>query len=431
MTKKNIIIVSYSFPPSNAPAAQRPYALAKYLDSDKFNKTVITCSNTDSSLGFDSNFDENLNNVNLFKIKSKVGRTVSTLRNGKMADKKKSISSSIKAFFFNLLSSLVVPDKAIFWVPNVIKFLKNNPQLVESCDLIYSTSPAFSNHLIARFIKKKNKNVKWIADLRDFHYLESQSEKNNLKSNINKRLEKSVLKKADKIVFISKSMLDVYANHYTEFASKMNVVYNGFDLDDQKETFEKLNNESLTIFYAGSFYRGVRSPIPLLKILDALILSGKIQIHDVSIQIAGNFEQDLIDEAKNFNSFKSIVFLGKISRSDVLQKLKKSDLLWLIIGEKPAHYCGVPIKFFEYIGARRPIINFAPSKSEPTRIIKNYNLGWNFDLDNFDLQDCIQKFNEIIIQKKCGDLNNPVESRKFPEFNRKDQASVFEQIFES
>ena len=74
----------------------------------------------------------------------------------KMADKKKSISSSIKAFFFNLLSSLVVPDKAIFWVPNVIKFLKNNPQLVKSCDLIYSTSPAFSNHLIARFIKKNN-----------------------------------------------------------------------------------------------------------------------------------------------------------------------------------------------------------------------------------------------------------------------------------
>ena len=36
--KKNILIISYSYPPSNVPAAQRPYAVAKYLDKEKFER---------------------------------------------------------------------------------------------------------------------------------------------------------------------------------------------------------------------------------------------------------------------------------------------------------------------------------------------------------------------------------------------------------
>jgi len=32
MQKKKILIISYSYPPANVPAAQRPYSFAKYLD---------------------------------------------------------------------------------------------------------------------------------------------------------------------------------------------------------------------------------------------------------------------------------------------------------------------------------------------------------------------------------------------------------------
>ena len=37
--KKNVLIISYSYPPNNVAGAQRPYALAKYLDKEKYNVT--------------------------------------------------------------------------------------------------------------------------------------------------------------------------------------------------------------------------------------------------------------------------------------------------------------------------------------------------------------------------------------------------------
>src|SRR5690606_39089025 len=52
---KKLFIISYSFPPSNAPAAQRPYTIAKYLGREGYNVSVLSCSNQDSSLGLEEN----------------------------------------------------------------------------------------------------------------------------------------------------------------------------------------------------------------------------------------------------------------------------------------------------------------------------------------------------------------------------------------
>jgi hypothetical protein len=37
--KKNVLIISYAYPPNNAAGAQRPYALEKYLDKTKYYLT--------------------------------------------------------------------------------------------------------------------------------------------------------------------------------------------------------------------------------------------------------------------------------------------------------------------------------------------------------------------------------------------------------
>lgn len=63
--KKNILIISYSYPPNNVAGAQRPYALAKYLAKEKYNVTVITCKNPDLPLGKNDNFDANIEGVEL------------------------------------------------------------------------------------------------------------------------------------------------------------------------------------------------------------------------------------------------------------------------------------------------------------------------------------------------------------------------------
>ncbi len=325
---------------------------------------------------------------------------------------------------------MIVPDKAILWFPKVRDYLKKHPDLIYGSDVVFTSSPAFSNHLSGRFIKSKNKDILWISELRDFHFIETIGRVRNLKQIINRRLESLVIRDADRISFISKSMKEIYSEYYKQFSQKFGVIYNGFDMAD----FETLDisttrNDKLTIFYAGSFYRGVRSPIPLLDILENLIENGEISHHELEIRIAGNFENSLKEEVSNYKCFSSINFIGNIPRSEVLTHLVSADLLWLIVGNKSTHYAGVPIKFYEYLGARRPIINFAPAKSEPSRIIFDNDLGFNFDTSAFNLTEGVATFQKIIKDYRAGNLAKSLTEKQYPEFDRKYQGLLFGKLF--
>ena len=425
---KKILIISYSYPPSNAPAAQRPYAIAKYLDKEKYDVTVLICGNQDSSLGFNDNFNEALPDVKLIKVN---GFKVS--KNRAVAHQKKTnkpgFKAKIKGFVINILSYFVFPDKAVFWFPKVKKYIKANKDTFKTFDVIFSTSPMFTNHLVARQVKKLNPKAKLIADFRDFHYLENYQHQSGLKSYLHKKLEYNCLKRSDKICFISDAMKEVYAKYYTSFASKFHTIYNGFDISEYDLTPEKITHKKLSIFYAGSFYKGVRDPLPLLNILEELIKQNFMTTGDIQIEIAGNFEQELVERIKHLKIFESIRFLGLIPRNEVLKKYKQTHLLWLIVGNKVSHYTGVPIKFYEYLISQRPVINFAPAHSEPTKIIKELDAGWNFDTDNIDLDKHINIFKTIIEAYKSGKLEKSLDLSKVERYSRKKQTQLLEQLF--
>ena len=428
MKKKNILIISYSYPPSNAPAALRPYAIAKYLDKEKYNVSVLTCANQDSSLGFNENFNEALPGVNLIKVN---GYKVSKSR--ETAGQKKAVNTDIKGkikkFIVNILSYFVFPDKAVFWYPKVKKYIKANKDNFKKFDIIFSTSPMFTNHLVAKQIKKINPKAKLIADFRDFHYLENYQHKPGLKSYLHKKLEYNCLKKSDKVCFISDSMKKAYAEYYKDFASKFHTIYNGFDISEYDLTPETITNKKLSIFYAGSFYKGVRDPLPLLNILEELIQQEVITAGDIQIEIAGNFEQELVNKIKHLKIFESIHFLGLIPRNEVLKKYKQSHLLWLIVGNKISHYTGVPIKFYEYLISQRPIINFAPGNSEPTKIIKELDVGWNFNTTPINFEEHIDIFKKIIEDYRSGKLKKSLDLSKIEQYSRKKQTQLLEQLF--
>jgi len=428
--KKNILIISYSYPPSNAPAAQRPFSIAKYIDKEKFNVTVITCSNPESSLGFDDKYSNILEGVKIISIKDLINSTtITTFRKNNNIEQNKNLKTTFKGAIFKVLNYMIIPDRVLFWYINVIRYLNKNTSLINETNIVLSTSPAFSNHLIAKFIKKKNKSIKWIADFRDFHFLKTTENKKDLKSLINQNLENSIIKKSDIITFISQSMKNVYSEHFNSSMNKMFTIYNGFDNEDlDTSNINNTQNSKLSIFYSGSFYSGLRSPKPLLEIIDKLFERQIISENKIEINIVGNFENQLKSEISNFKSFKCINFIGRLNRNEVLKKQLEADLLWLIVGEKITHYTGLPLKFFEYINTRRPIINFAPIISEPSTIINKYNLGWNIDPEKHSFDYQIQVFREIVNKYNDGSLKNPIKQNKFEEFNRKYQTKQFEDL---
>jgi glycosyltransferase involved in cell wall biosynthesis len=100
--------------------------------------------------------------------------------------------------------NFLIPDPRIFWVAPSIdfltKYLKENP-----VDLIVSTGPPHSMHLIALGLKNKF-DIPWIADFRDpwtdidfYHKLKLTW----LADRKHRQLEKKVLSTADHVVTVS------------------------------------------------------------------------------------------------------------------------------------------------------------------------------------------------------------------------------------
>lgn len=431
---KNILIISYIYPPYNAPAARRPYSWAKYLDKSKYDVTVLTCSNPDSSLGMDSSMDNTLPDVTLLKIKSALNSNVgSDLRDANLTTTQSGVKTKLKQRLVKVGSYFLIPDKAIFWYANVKKYLKNNKDLLEAIDVVITTSPAMTNHLLGMRIKRKYPNIKLIGDIRDYHYIGAHKVYSPWPLSLfHRKFEKNILRKADKITFISNAMRDMYKEHYKKEASKFSVIYNGFDPDDF--TIEKSNHsigrDKIRIFYAGSFYGGIRSPKGLLQLLDWGIEEGLLTLEDFEITIAGNFESDLQDKMATYTSYKNVNYIGKISRNEVIEYYQNSSILWLIVGEQLIHYTGVPLKFYEYLAAHKYIINFAPSTSEPTSLIDRYDLGTSIDINNEDKTVQLAALSKILNTWRSQNLSRSNVKEALETFDRKNQTQLLENIID-
>lgn len=434
MKMKKVLIISYSFPPDNAPAAQRPYFMAKYLSKLGYDVCVLTASNSDSSLGKSKWADTS--SMNIYKVDSyqvpflKNRETNNTV--SKTITKPNKLKTFFKGAFRKVIEEVMIPDKALVWYKNAYKQAKVICT-EKKIDYVFSTSPSMVNHLIARRIREQL-NVKWIADIRDFYYLDAREDKYIFRGFFDKRIETSVLKESDATIFISKSMQKEYEERYPFLTTKSHAIYNGLDKKEFKNIKpQQKKKDKMTIFYAGSFYSGVRSPFPLLAALDALIAGGELDKEKVEVKIAGNLDNALLSKMQKYKSFDCVNYIGRIAREEVLNEYAKAHLLWLIVGETKAHYTGFPVKGYEYIGSRTPILVFTPKNSEPERIINELNCGKRLSNDMTDEEISknslvIKDFYNMFLE---GTLNQPIhlDNNILKKYTRQFQAEQLADLF--
>ena len=406
-----VLIITYNYPPDNAPAAHRPAAFHKYLSA---SSVVLTPTNSVSALGSSGSIvdDENV------------------IRYGDVSVLSTSVANSVskaskKSLKRRLFSELKIPDKAIVWYRSAIR---KGVEILEgdsSFTHIYSTSPSTTNHLIAMKLSKKFK-LKWIADFRDYYYIETIENANYIfRSRIDKYLEKRFLKSANHVTFISESMKLEYIKRYPFIASKTSAIYNGYDPSE----FSGSNDASidkLTIFYAGTFYDGVRSPYPLFETLDVLSEKNQVDLSKISIDVAGRLDERIIKKIMSYKSGKCFNYLGLISRDKVLSRYRNSSVLWLIVGDKISHHTGFPIKGYEYLGSKRPILAFTPVPSESAKILEDVGGCYIFNLKK--PQDYTAQMLAVYNDYLNGKLNAPIEFNNIEKYTRPYQATLLDKL---
>ncbi len=425
---KKVLIITYYWPPSGGGGVMRWLKMTKYLPGLDWKPLVYTPSNPDSSVNDESLLTEIHPAVE--EIKTPIWEPYNVYRKltgARKTEKFKAgyISEASSGSWKSKLSvfirgNFLIPDPRKFWIKPSVKFLsgylKENP-----VDLIISTGPPHSMHLIALGLKKRF-DIPWIADFRDPWTNIDFYEKLRLTRWADRRhkmLERKVLQKADHVVTVSPS----WQKDFEEISGrKVSVVYNGYDPEDfQFEVNER--DELFTITHLGAFNKD-RNPAGLWKALSELATENDNFRKLLQIQLIGQTDESVIRDVQKNGLSENLKLVSYLPHSKGILALSKSQVLLLPINDAKNAQGILPGKMFEYLAVKRPVLAIGPTSADFAKIIRETQSGvaHNFE-DVAGIKDSVRSF---FGKYQKNDLQ--IESGSLEQFSRKNLSKKFMEL---
>jgi glycosyltransferase involved in cell wall biosynthesis len=381
---KNVLIISYFWPPSGAVGAIRPAKLAKVLGLHGWKVIIVTVKeqyyeqlNTAAektrwtgavirtkSFGnprllyvwIKSKFFRLAGRENEFK--ASVLRGSRDNRGGVKSD---SFLSGSKRFFLSLLH---IPDEQQGWlsfaIASCLRALKSH-----SIKCVISTGPPFTSHLVGLFLKKVA-GVRWVVEFRD-PWSGNEQQPSIVRSTfsdfLNRKLEAAVIRNADRVVCVTPAMTNHYRRFYPNFApEKWVTITNGFEKQDFKDLGHVSRHQKFTISYLGSLIYA-RSPECLFRAVGELVEAEAIPLGDIAIRFIGKCryaEGRAVEEMAAEHGLKDIVeIVDFLPRRDALKEMLRAHVLLLLATQQVLQ---VPGKAYEYLGAGGKILAVTEEK---------------------------------------------------------------------
>ena len=410
---KKALIITYYWPPAGGSGVQRWLKFVKYFRDFGIEPVVYTVENpnypiVDESLAKD--IPEGIeilkqpiwepNNLLVFFGKKKTESAGFINPNPSLFGK---ILQYIRANYF-------IPDARKFWVkPSTSylkKYLKSN-----KIDVVITTGPPHSMHLIGLNLKKEL-NIKWIADFRDpWTEIDYFQQLPLTKKAIEKHfsLEKEVLKNADTVLVVGKTM----GEKFSKFNSKVITVTNGFD-EELTNDFVVLDPK-FTITHVG-LMNADRNPKILWEVLSEIVAENKEFEAAFELKLIGKVDASVLADISTFRLSKNVEIIDYVAHNKVLEFQQKSQVLLLIVNNVPSAKGILTGKIFEYLMAKRPVLAIAPIDGDLAEIIKETNAGLVVDFEDKDvLKDAI-----LDLYRKFIKGNLSVNSKNIAQFHRKE-----------
>ena len=439
---KHILFLAYYFPPIGGSPIQRTLKYVKYLTQLVYKITVVTVDYATKEHRDDSLLEEVPVDVSIIRFKNTFTEndTLSVQDQHRIYNLLCSIDSSEE--FLNLLYETQkeqiwypLPDRLIMWAAEVYENIDKKIDM-SSVDVLYSTVPEWSPHLLGYLFKKKYA-IPWVADYRDPWAVNKEYAdvvypiitKNEYQWH--RQLEKQLICGMDAMIQIGDYCKRLYEEDedYQVDPTKIFVIPNGYDEQDFVKIEPRIRkNERFTICYNGSLGYS-RKPQFVLKAIDELIQDGVVDKDKICWVFNGpNSEKRFSEDVKNFDEYGIVINNGMLSHADSLKIAMDSDLL-VVYGEygvvgKMA-FTG---KFMEYLRIGRPILAFSAMDSPISEILKETNLGSNYLLEDIEgIKKCLlyhyQKWEQ-------NDNEMLVFCEKIKEYSREYLSKQLAQVFE-
>lgn len=422
MQQKKVLIITYYWPPAGGPGVQRWLKFAKYLPEFGWEPVIYTPENpsyplVDESLMSDVPHDIEIIRTKIwepYQLAEKLNKNNKKFKAGqfdvgKNQNWKSRLSIWVRGNFF-------IPDARVFWVNPSVKFLERYLQ-EHTIDVIVTSGPPHSLHLIGLNLKKKFSTLKWIADFRDpwteisyYKHLKLTS-RSDMK---HRRLEQEVFTKADLTLATSYSDADNFRNN----GAHALCITNGFDETDAgrsgKSADKKAAGDKFTLSYIGVLEQ-LRNPEILWNVLIELVEEQPDFAREFQLKFAGRIDNRILDFLMASNLKSYITDLGYVSHDRAVEEMSHSDLLLITNFPDPASKGIIPGKIFEYLATGKQIISFGPEEADVAKILDESQSGKHFSYNDAEAV-------KIFILEQFSNWKNGIiteNNRNITQFSRK------------
>jgi len=405
-TNKKVLVIAYIFPPLARAGVHRTVRFVRYLAPLGWDTTVLTAN--EAYYPADSPIDREL----LKKIpaavrveSTKIFRGFNKLLELKNRSKKqgtnvkwqaKSGQQPVEAQRRFRLSGttsnqqpatslwqrskdlitdvMTIPDKDVNWLPYALAAaLRLNRR--EHFEVIYSTAPPFTGHLIAYLVKKFT-GLPWVADFRDPWARapwKAELMDGTLRGRAAETLEAKFVHAAERVILNTEWAARDFAEFYgAATAQKFVVIPNGFDPEDFTNVphVAKRSNK-LVITHTGSLYRR-RDPGRFFEVLGKLLAAGDINAEEIELRFVGGIAPELYQSFQYAEALQRVLqIIPPVSHREALQFQAESDVLLIL---QPGTSVSIPGKIFEYIAMRKKILALTPPGATAD-IVRDHGLG--------------------------------------------------------
>lgn len=398
---KRVLVTTYYWPPAGGGGVQRIAKFCKYLPKYGWEPVVLTVRkgtfpHHDPSLLCDIEHVRHVYRARTLEPHGLFKRISGRRTKGEKEPAIRAPSRKqqiMRTFGEYMRLNLFIPDSRIGWRRAAVGMGLDICDS-EHIDLIFSTAPPYTPHLVAGALAHKT-GLPWVADFRD-PWLE------NLAYNtvprlppvraINARMERRVLTQADKVVTVGPAIARLLQSKLDDSRrGKVSVIYNGYDREDIPQKITGTGEDTFRLAYFGTLYED-GFPADFLRAIRKLAEEEPSLYDDFQLDVTGKIpsataarlQEQLVGLDVSFSAYKP--------HAEMLEKLYRPQVLLLVINDVPHRELIITGKIFDYLPSGNPILGIGPVDGDAANVLNESGRGAMFEpVDQAGIRIFLQK----------------------------------------
>lgn len=224
--------------------------------------------------------------------------------------------------------------------------------------------------------------------------LDAWSTNHHIKNDSNEKEKEAKVDKSADAIITTNIVLEEYKNGFLEYVDERKIVALEFpNIVDYRQDIKakiQFDNEYIHCVFAGVFYKDIRNPSFLIKLISEVIKTNK----KIYFHFLGNFKSFIQEERLPIN----IIDHGKVDSDTALQNMMAADVL-INVGNTVLNQ--MPSKILTYISLGKPILNIVKNPQCPTlKYTNKYALALNIlETENLKEED-VSRVKDFILTSK-------------------------------